>query len=291
MTLNRIQKRAAGLLAAFLLCTALPAGADIMLSGRLTVAAGHTPPAPSAVSLFCQGANTRLETSGGPTLLYDGKANILYAVSQAARSYSLSVPVPADPADEVSLTADEIKIETKLDLRGTGRTQTLAGLPAHQYAVSGTIRYTRLDPKRIAAENQDAEDREQDARRRRYVAYLPPQWAISGEIWLADTAKLPADESAFLAVPLVAAGAGPFGPPFADALSKRRGLPLLARITVTHTPPLPSAAPVVTQTDFAARAVSEAPLNPALFQEPLSYALVAAPLNPYTPGVFSPAAP
>ncbi len=262
----------------------LPARADITLAGRQTVRAGASAPVVSAVSLRCRGADTRLE-SGGPVLLHDGKANVLYEVHPERRRYSLSVPAPVDPADEVSLSADEIKIETKLEVRKTGRAQTLAGLPAQEYSVHGAVTYTLLRPGRIPARSDDAEARERDARRRRRAAYLPPQWSVTGRLWLADTAALPAGQNSLLAAELIAAGAGPFGGPLAEALGKRRGLPLGAQITVTHTPPLPNALPSETATDFAALSVSQAALDTASFRPPPAYALVAAPPVPFAPGL------
>lgn len=261
-----------------LLCSALlPDCADVTMQGRQTIRVGLGAPAATAVSLLCQGANTRLEIAGAPTLIYDGKANILYGVNSARRSYSLSVPVPTDPADEVSLTADELKIETKLDLHGTGRTRMLAGLAAHQYTLTGTVIYTQLHPGRVHAENAQADERERESRRKRMAAYLPPQWSIRGEIWLADTAKFPAAENSLPAVLLTAVAAGPFEDPLADAFEKHSGLPLFAQITVMHAPPVLNAPATITQTTWTAQSVSGAQLDPAQFKPPLNYALVAAP--------------
>ena len=261
-----------------LLCSALlPVQADITIQGRRTVRVGTGSPPTAAASLLLEGANARLEVAGAPTLIYDGKANILYGVSSARRSYYLSVPVPTDPADEVSLSADEVKIETKLDLHGTGRTRTLAGLAAHQYLLSGTVIYTQLHPGRVHAENEQADERERESRRKRMAAYLPPQWSIRGEIWLADTAKFPATENSLPAVLLTAVAAGPFEDPLADAFEKHSGLPLFAQITVTHAPPVLNAPAVVIQTTWTAQSVSGAQLDPTQFKPPLNYALVAAP--------------
>lgn len=267
----------------------LPAQADVSLQGRQTVRVGQAAPVSSAVILRYQGANTRLETAGEPTLVYDGKVNILYAISPAKRSYSLTVPAPADPAEEVSLAADEVKVETKLDMHGTGRSRILAGQTAHQYAVSGTVTFTRLHPPKIQAPNEQAEERERDARRRRIAAYLPPQWSIRGEVWLADTAKFPSGENTFLAAELTAVSAGPFQQPLMDALEKRSGLPLLSQMTVTHTPAVANAVPQTTQTTFTISSVSSVPLDGKLFKAPGEFALVAAPLTPYAPGLLAPA--
>lgn len=272
------------LTAASLLGAILPAWADVSLQGRQTVSVGPVAPVSSTVTLLYQGANTRLETAGAPVLVYDGKADILYAVNPAQRSYSLTVPAPVDPADEVSLAADEVKVDTTLDVRGTGRTQTLAGQPAHQYLVSGTVTFTLLRPSKIQAQNDQEEERERELRRRRTAAFSPPVWGIKGEIWLADTAAFPSKENTLLAVQLVAVSAGPFGQPLADELEKHKGLPLLTRLSVTHMPGVPKAVPIITLTTFTVRSVSDAPLDRRLFQAPLGYALVAAPLTPYAPG-------
>ena len=279
MTLN-YRKSVGMLAAAALLCSAgLPVQADVALKGRQTVRTGAgAPPSAAAVSLLFQGANTRLEIAGAPTLVYDGKANILYGINSARRSYYLTVPMPVDPADEVTLNADEVKVETTLDLRGTGRTRTLAGLAAHQFSLTGTVIYTQLHPGRIRAENAEADDREREARRKRMAAYLPALWTIRGEVWLADTVKFPAQENSLPAVLLTAAAAGPFAEPLAEAFEKRAGLPLLASIAVTHAPPLPNALATTTQTTWAAQSVSEASLGPAPFKAPFDYTLVAAPL-------------
>ena len=265
------------LAAAGFLCPALPVCADVTIQGRQTVRAGTAVPTTVGASLSCQGANTRLEIAGAPTLIYDGKANILYGVNPVRRSYYLSVPAPTDPADEVSLTADEVKIETKLDLHGTGRTRIFAGLAAHEYSLNGTVIYTQLHPGRVHAENEQADERERESRQKRMAAYLPPQWSIRGEIWLADTVKFPAAENSLPAVLLTAVSAGPFGEPLADAFEKRSGLPLFSQITVTHAPPVPSAPATTTQTTWSAQSVSDAQLDPAQFKPPLNYALVAAP--------------
>ena len=274
-----IYRRSVCVLAAVsLLCSASrPVRADLTVQGRQTTRAGAAAPATAAVSLFFQGANMRLEIAEAPTLIYDGKANILYGVNPARHRYYLSVPMPADPAEEVSLTADEVKVETKLDLRGTGRIRTLAGLAAHQYALTGAVIYTLLHPGRVHAENAQADERERESRRKRMAAYLPAQWSISGEVWLADTVKLPARENSLPAVLLTAVSAGPFEEPLADAFEKHSGLPLLSFITVTHTPPVLNAPASATQTTWTAQSVSEVSVGSVLFRVPPGYALVAAP--------------
>ncbi len=267
----------------------LPAQADVTLQGQQAVGVGQSAPVSAAVRLFLQGANARLETSGEPALVYDGKANILYGVNTARRSYYLTVPAPLDPTEEISLNADEVKIDTKFDLHRTVLAQTIAGQATHQYLVSGSVTYTRLPPARIEAQNDQDAEQEREGRRRRSAAFVAPQWRIQGEVWLADTRKFPAEEDILLAAQLTAVSAGPFEQPLADALDKHGGLPLLARVVVTHVPARRNALPVVTETSWSVKSVSEAPLPPTLFQAPLEYALVAAPLTPYTPGQFSPA--
>lgn len=272
------------------LCAAA-AQADVTLLGRQTIRTGQSAPVAATEMLCYQGSNTRLETLGEPTLIYDGKANILYGVNTARRSYAITVPVPPDPTDEISLGADEVKIETTLDLHRTSLTRTLAGLAAHQYLVSGTVLFTRLRPAHVQAQNDQEEEREREGRRRRDVAFVAPVWAIRGEIWLADARKFPSKENTLLASQLVAVSAGPFEDPLADALDKYAGLPLLAQVTVTHVPARLPPVPVVTVTLWNVQSVSDAPLAPKLFQVPLAYALVAAPLTPYAPGRLAPAAP
>ncbi|MGI4791642.1 MAG: hypothetical protein ACRYFS_22700 [Janthinobacterium lividum] len=128
-----------------------------------------------------------------------------------------------------------------------------------------------------------------------------PQWTISGDIWLADTLKFPSKENTLSAAQLAAAAAGPFQQPLADALDKHKGLPLLARITVIRIPALSggkaidqyggviegqnaAAKPISTATTLTIQSISSAPLDPRIFQTPISYALVAAPQTPYDPG-------
>lgn len=264
-----------------------PAQADVTLQGQQTVGVGPAAPVSAAVTLLYQGANTRLETAGEPTLVYDGKANILYGVNTARKSYYMTVPAPLDPTAEISLDADEVKIETTLDLHRTALARTLAGQSAHQYLVSGTVTYTRLRPARTEARNDDEAERDREGRRRRGAAFVAPLWTIRGEVWLAGTRKFPASENTLLAAPLAAAAAGPFEQPLAEALDKHDGLPLLARIIVTHAPAERHSLPVVTVTSWSVRSVSDTPLDPKLFREPLDYALVAAPLIPYAPGGFA----
>ncbi len=323
--------------AAALSLAGLPARADETLQGQQTVGVGQAAPVTAAVQLFLQGANARLETAGEPTLVYDGKGNILYGLDTARKSYYMTVPVEEEPTDALPGGPGETKEAVKLDLHATNQTLTLAGQPAHQYTVSGTVTFTRNRP-------EGGGQRGGGGRRRRGgggggggfpgqngggfpgggggenggpggsrgagVSFTPPQWSLSGEIWLADDVKFPSKENTTLAAQLAAAAVGPFQQPLADALDKHKGLPLLARMTVTHTPAsangrsvnqyggvvesgsaAPRPVPTNTVTTFTVRSVSDAPLDPKLFQAPLEYALVAAPLTPFAPGMLAPATP
>ena len=327
MTPNSLQSHATAYIiaAGALFGLALPsAQADVTLQGQQTVGVGQAAPVTAAVRLFLQGANARLETAGEPTLVYDGKGNILYGLDTARKSYYMTVPVEEEPTDALPGGPGEAKEDVKLDLHETGQILTLAGQPAHQYTVSGTVTFTRDRP-------EGGGQRGGGGRRRRGgggggfpgqngggfpggnggggrppADFTPPQWSLSGEVWLADGVKFPSKENTSLAAQLAAASVGPFQQPLADELDKHHGLPLLARMTVTHTPAsangrqvnqyggvgdssAPRPVPTATVTTFTVRSVSDAPLDPRLFQAPLEYALVAAPLDPYAPGRFTPA--
>ncbi len=336
MTLNYFLLRPAAALAAGSLIglAALPAQADATLYGQQTVGTGQAAPSSAAVRLFLQGANARLETAGQTTLVYDGKSSILYGLDTGRKSYYMTVPVEEEPTDSVP-SGGGVKEDVKLDLHETGQTLTLAGQPAHQYTVSGMVTFTR---SRLEGAGQRGGGRRRrggggfpgggfpllqssvivdqegggygngldGGGRPQGGGFTPPQWSLSGEVWLADGLKFPAKENTALAAQLAAVSAGPFQQPLADALDKHKGLPLLARITVTHTPSAsngrsvnqfggvadgnaPRPVPSTTVTTFTVRSVSDAPLDSRLFQAPLDYALVAAPLTPYAPGVFAPA--
>lgn len=315
---------------AILSLAGLPARADVTLQGQQTVGVGQAAPVTAAVRLLLQGANARLETAGKPTLVYDGKANILYGLDTARKSYYMTVPVEEEPTDALPGGPGEVKEEVKLDLHATSQTLTLAGQPVHRYTVSGTVTFTRNRPEGMGQRGGVGRRRrggggggfpgqngggfpgggENDGPggRRPAADFTPPQWSLSGEIWLADSVKFPSKENTTLAAQLAAASVGPFQQPLADALDKHHGLPLLARMTVTHTPAsangrqvnqyggvveggsaAPRPVPTATVTTFTVRSVSEAPLDPKLFQAPLEYALVAAPLTPFAPGQFAPA--
>ena len=331
MTPNSFQSHAtACLLAAGSLFGLVPAQADVTLQGQQTVGVGQAAPVSAAVRLFLQGANARLETAGEPTLVYDGKANILYGLDTARKSYYMTVPVEEEPTDALPGGPGETKEDVKLDLHPTSQTLILAGQPAHRYTVSGTVTFTRDRPEgggqgggggrrrrggRGGFPGQNGGGDENNGggnggrpggRRTSAADFTPPQWSISGEVWLADGVKFPSKENTTLAAQLAAASVGPFQQPLADELDKHHGLPLLARMTVTHTPAsangrqvnqyggvgdstAPRPVPTTTVTTFTVRSVSAAPLPAQLFQAPLEYALVAAPLTPYAPGQFSPA--
>ena len=308
----------------------LPAQADVTLFGQQTVGVGQAAPLSAAVHLYLKGANARLETAGEPTLVYDGKGNILYGLDTARKTYYMTVPVEVEPTDEVPGGPGEVKEQTKLDLHETNQTMMLAGQPTHQYTVSGTVTFTRSRPEGMGQRGGGGRRRRGggggfpgqngggfpgggtngggengSGRRPQAATFTPPQWSISGEIWLADALKFPAKENTSLVGQLAAASSGPFQQPLAEELDKHKGLPLLARMTVTHTPasangrsvnqyggvveggPVQRPVPTTTVTTFTVRSVSDAPLDPKLFQAPLEYALVAAPLTPFAPGDFA----
>ena len=327
MTPNSLQSHAtACIIAAGTLFGLAPAQADVTLQGQETVGVGQAGPVSETVRLFLQGANARLETVGEPTLVYDGKGNILYGLDTARKSYYMTVPVEEEPTDSLPGGSAGTKEDVKLDLHETDQTLTLAGQLAHQYTVSGTVTFTRNQPEGgqrgggrrrrgggggFPGQNGGfpgggGENGGQGGRPGQSADFTPPQWSLSGEIWLADSVKFPSKENTVLAAQLAAASVGPFQQPLADELDKHHGLPLLARMTVTHTPAsangrqvnqyggvsdstAPRPVPTTTVTTFTVRAVSDAPLDPKLFRAPLEYALVAAPLIPYAPGQFSPA--
>lgn len=327
MTPHSLQSyTAACVLAAGTLFGLTPAQADVTLQGQQAVGVGQAAPVSETVRLFLQGANARLETAGEPTLVYDGKANILYGLDTARKSYYMTVPVEEEPTDALPGGPGEVKEEVKLDLHPTNQALTLAGQPAHQYTVSGTVTFTRDRPEGGGQRGGGGRRRRggggggfpgqngggfpggndgPSGRRSPVADFTPPQWSLSGEVWLADSVKFPSKENTTLAAQLAAASLGPFQQPLADALDKRHGVPLLARMTVTHTPAsangrqvnqyggvsdsAPRPVPTSTVTTFTVRSVSDAPLAPKLFQAPLEYALVAAPLTPFAPGQFAPA--
>lgn len=285
---------AAALLAASLLCLpAAPARADLTLAARRTVGIGASAPPPTqAIRLFCKGTAARLEAAGAPTLLYDGKSNILYGVNTPRKTYFLTVPTPFDPTAEVfSKPGDQVAADVKLDLRRTGRTQTLVGLTAHQFTVTGIVTFTfnRPDRDKSEEEEREAEGETPGGRRhgrgRRGPPPVLPKWSLAGDLWLADTLQFPAKENLFLTAQLVAVSAGPFGPSLADALSSR-GVPLLSRLVVSYTPgspgseaPVPAvpAVPVTTVTNWTVLSFSASQLTDTLFQPPAGDALIAAP--------------
>ena len=244
------------------------------LFGQQTVGIGQAPPVSAAVHLYLKGANARLETAGEPTLVYDGKGNILYGLDTARKTYYMTVPVEVEPTDALPSGVGEVKEDTKLDLHETNQTMMLAGQLTHQYTVSGTVTFTRSRPEGMGQRGGGGRRRRGGGgggfpgqngggfpgganggenggeRRPQAGTFTPPQWSISGEIWLADELKFPAKENTSLVGQLAAASSGP----------------------------------TTTVTTFTVRSVSDAPLDPKLFQAPLEYALVAAPLTPFAPG-------
>lgn len=305
----------AGLLSAAL----LPSRADITITAQETAGIGQAAPVSQAVKLFYKGTNARVEVSGEPALIQDGKANIIYGLNTGPKTYYMTVPSEIVPG-----VGSPNKDDVKLDLKETDKTMTFAGTTAHQYIVSGTVSHPQpqgsrrrrrggsggigsigagfplLLPVTVEQNGGYGEGSGEDGGRRGgFVS--PAQWSITGEIWLSDTYKFPSKENTLFAAQLAASSAGPFQQPLADALDKHKGLPLLARITVDYIPassqgrPInryggvvegakASATPTTTFTTFTVQSVSDAPLSDSLFQAPLSDTLIAAPLNPYVPG-------
>ena len=318
MTPHFFQSHAtACLFAAGTLFSLTPAQADVTLQGQETVGVGQAAPVSETVRLLLQGANARLETAGEPTLVYDGKGNILYGLDTGRKSYYMTVPVEEEPTDALPGGPGETKEDVKVDLHETNQTLTLAGQLAHQYTVSGTVTFTRERPESggqrggggrrrrggggggFPGQGGGGENGGPGGGRGPGAEFTPPQWSLSGEVWLADGVKFPAKENTVLAAQLAAASLGPFQQPFADELDKHHGLPLLARMTVTHTPAsangrqvnqyggvveggsaAPRPVPTTTVTTLTVRSVSDAPLDPKLFQAPLEYALVARAADP-----------
>jgi hypothetical protein len=324
-SLRRISLAALAL-AALSALPVLPSLADITINAQEVAGTGQTPPVPQAITLFYKGANARLQVSGEPTLIQDGKGNVIYGLDTSRKTYYMTVPTEVEPG-----AGGPAKEDVKLDLHDTGKTMTFAGAPAHQYIVTGTVDHpkpqgggrrgrggrrhgggfpgfplassnpsapTTVDQYGDGGEDGAGGDEAGEGRGR---DFSPAQWSMSGEIWLSDTYKFPSKENTLFAAQLAASSSGPFQQPLADALDKHKGLPLLARITVTYTPASSAGKPInqyggvvegakastlvtTTVTTFTVQSVSEAPLTDTLFQAPFSYALVAAPLNPYTPG-------
>ena len=316
-----------------LLLPALPSLADVTIIAQEVASTGQTPPVPQTIHLYYKGANSRLETTGEPVLLQDGKANLIYGLDPARKTCYMTVPTEVEPTDQESPGREgAAKEDVKFDLKETSQTMTFAGTTAHQYLVSGTVSYARPAGGRQGGRRRrgggggfpgggfpligpvtvdqssggygNGDDGEGRGRGQN-GAFTPAQWSITGEVWLSDVYKFPAKENTLLAAQLAAASAGPFQQPLADALDKHKGLPLLSRITVTHTPASSSgqrvnqyggvveaAAPpaaTTTATTLTVESISSAPLDDRIFKAPLDYTLVAAPLNPYVPG--TPASP
>lgn len=314
-------------LAGLLGAATLPSRADITITAQETAGIGRAAPVTQNVTLYYKGKNARIEVSGEPALIQDGKANIIYGLNVAQKTYYMTVPTELEPG-----VGSPDKDDVKLDLKQTGKTTTLAGTTTHQYIVTGTVSHPRpeegfrrgggrrrggrsgggfpLQPVTVNQNGGDGSDgpggEREGGRRGGFVS--PAQWSITGEIWLSDAYKLPSKENTLFAAQLAASSAGPFQQPLADALDKRKGLPLLARITVDYIPASSEGKPinkyggvvegakasttaVTTFTTFTVKSVSEAPLSDTLFQVPLSDTLVAAPLIPYVPGTPVMAAP
>lgn len=119
---------------AALLGAALPSRADITIAAQETAGIGQTAPVSQNVRLFYKGANARVEVSGEPILVEDGKANIIYGLNTAPKTYYMTVPTEVEPG-----VGSPDEDDVKLDLKQTGKTMTLAGTTAHQYIVSGTV--------------------------------------------------------------------------------------------------------------------------------------------------------
>jgi hypothetical protein len=314
----------------------LPSLADITIKAQEAAGMGQTPPVPQTITLFYKGANARLQVSGEPTLIQDGKGNVLYGLDTTRKTYYMTVPTEVEMG-----VGGPAKEDVKLDLHDTGKTMIFAGTTAHQYIVAGTVDHpkpqggggrgrggrggrrrgggggggfpgfplassnvnapTTVDQYGGGGEDGSGEGGSGEGRGGQGSGVNPAQWSMTGELWLSDDYKFPSKENTLFAAQLAASSSGPFQQPLADALDKHKGLPLLARITVTYTPassagrPInqyggvvegakASTTPTTTVTTFTVQSVSEAPLADTLFQAPLSYTLVAAPLNPYTPG-------
>lgn len=276
------------------------ARADVSMTAQQVTSSGQTPLASRTIRLFLKGANARLEVAGEPILLYDGKGNILYGVDPVRRTYYMTVPTEIEPTYLPPGPGSEAGETVKLDLRPTPQAMDLAGLTAHQYMISGTVAYTRPEGFRRGGRRRSGGggggygNGGPDGRSRREPLLLP-HWSISGEIWLSDTLKFPARENTLLAAQIAAVAAGPFQQPLADALDKHKGVPLLARITVTRTPALPLGGaaegtgdavppvPASTATTLSVQSVSTATLDDKFFQPPIDDTLVAAPLDAYNP--------
>ncbi len=291
-----------------------PAEADAALTAQRTISTGQPGQIAQTLKLFYQGKNARLETDGEPVLLYDGGSGVVHALDTARSTYFTTFsPQVQQVIDQMpSGMGGPEKENLKLDFQPTDRAAILAGMTAHQYLVTGTVTFTPSRSERrgrgggrrrgggfplFGSATIDQYRRGEGGPNEEGGPDEPgpapsalPHWNLSGEIWLSDTLKFPAKEDTLLAAQLVAANIGPFLQPLADALDKHKGLPLLARITVTRTLPpsrmeaAPTPAPETTATTLTVQSVSAAPLSDALFQTPLTYTLIAAPPTPYDPG-------
>ena len=305
--------------AALLCLTALPSLADLTLHGTEMAGIGKAAPVSQAVTLYLKGTNARLEVSGEPATIQDGKANTLYGLNTAQKTYYVTVPTEIEPGAGSPASED-----VHLDLKSTGRTLTFAGQPAHQYTVTGTVTHPRPEggfgrrgggggrrrggrggggfPLLLPAtagqtvgqnggDDGDDQGRSEGGRggegsgQGRRVT--PAQWSMTGEIWLADAVKFPSKETTRLMAQLAGAASGPFQQPLADALDKHHGVPLLARITVDY---IPASAEGRRINQYGGvvegEPASAAPVTTfttltvqSLSEAPLSEALFQAPLN------------
>ena len=256
---------AVGVAAGLLCLAASPSQADLTLHATELAGTGKTPPVAQAITLFLQGANARLETPGEPVIVQDGKANTLYGLNTAQKTYYVTVPTETEPG-----AGSPAKEDVHLDLKSTGKTMTFAGTAAHQYTVVGTVTHPRPEggfggrgggrhrggrggggggfPMLLPATAGGVVDQDgggggengsgqgEGGRGGRGGGITPAQWSMTGEIWLADTVKFPSQETTLLVSQLAGGASGPFQQPLADALDKHKGIPLLARITVDYIP-------------------------------------------------------
>ena len=311
-----------------------PSRGDVAIVAQQAAGTAPMPPAPETVRLFYKGRNARLEIADGPVLLYDGKSGIIHTLDTTHKTYYTTLVMQVQQAGDPIPPGmgSSVKEDAKLDLHQTDQTRTLAGVTARQYTLTGTITFTRSRPQGFrggggrggrrhggggfpggfpllgsATLDQNGGDGNgggSGGEGRRGGPLALPQWSLSGEVWLSDTLQFPASEDALPVAQLAAASAGPFLQPLADALGKHKGLPLLARITVTRTPPAGGrtvdayggimegapatpAAPTATATTLTVQSVSSAPLDDKLFQTPLDYTLVPAPPGPFVPGAHT----
>ena len=321
---NPYRHFAAGTIAASLLGVPALSRADVALTVQQSAGTGQSEtntaaPAPQTFKLFYKGSNSRLEAAGGQVVLYDGKDGTIYTLDPAHKVYYTTLAMQiAEAGDPVPPGMDQrVSADTKLDVRKTDQVATIAGAGARKYTVTGTVKFDRKSPGGYgggrrgggrrggrggfpggfpgmpfgAQYGMDGDDGGENGGGRRDRAPLAlPQWNISGEVWLADTVKFPDKADLLSAAELAAPSAGPFLQPLADALAKQKGVPVLTKITVTHSQPDSAGADqpaTVTATTLTVTDVSGAPLDDKLFETPIDFTLVAAPQDPYVPGALA----